>query len=349
MKEEILNWLRKLISIPSPSGEEGRLGKEIGEFLKKIGFKVEFQEVFPARENVIGRRGESGLLLCTHLDTIPPFDHPTPYELRIEYDKAIGRGAVDTKGQLASLLVALSHSSAPCQVALTVDEEKEGRGSAILKVEAENAIVLEPTDLQIAISQAGALEYELEIRGKSAHSATPEYGENAILKAISLFNELYSLSFMRATHPLFPPPSINLALIEGGVEPTVVPPLCKMQIDIQILPSVNIEEAKKEVEDFFVSRGVSFSLLDIAPPYELKEMPKVGRLLDKFLKKEGRESAPVGMRSWTDAENLYRKGIPSIVYGAGELGIAHSAREWVRLDDLEFLTYSLIWVLENYQ
>ncbi len=349
MREQIRTMLKKLVSIPSPPGEEATLAEEVKGFLEKIGFVVWTQEVKPSSFNLIGARGDSSLLLSTHLDTLPPYGHPNPYELREINGRFIGRGVVDAKGQLASLLVALSHSKGACQVALTVDEEGEGKGSELLEVRAKEAIVLEPTNFVTCIAETGSLEFEIEVMGKATHSSTPEKGENAILKAFFLFNRLSNFSFMKKQHPLFPPPTVNLSVIQGGDFVTVVPSSCRMQVDIQILPNVDIEEAKREVEEFLEGEGVRFRLIDIAYPWELSAPPSVSKYIEEFMRSRAREVLFGGMRSWTDAANFLRKGIKSIVFGAGDLSVAHSEEEWVLEDDLLFLTELLIYVIDSYQ
>ncbi len=349
MRDELRELLGKLISIPSPTGEEKKICAEVEKMLKEMGLSVRKEEIGENRYNLIAERGKSRLLLSTHLDTLPPFGHPNPYELREEGGNFIGRGVVDAKGQLATLLLALKHSEGACKLALTVDEEGEGKGSELLEVEADEAIVLEPTNFEICLSEAGSLEYEVEVQGKAAHSATPERGENAIIKAFSLYQELHNLSFMKARHPLFPPPTINPTLIQGGDFITVIPSTCKMQIDIHILPNVDIEKAKEEVENFFKTREINFRLVDIAYPYELKIAPKICEIIEKFMRQRGRKTIYGGMRSWTDAANLIKKGINPVVFGAGDLAVAHSEREWVREEDLLFQTELLIFLIDNYK
>lgn len=349
MREKLKSILRWLVSIPSPSGEEATLAKEVKSFLENIGFTVRTQKVKPNSFNLIGERGESPLLLSTHLDTLPPYGHPHPFELKEENGRFIGRGVVDAKGQLSALLVALSQSKGACKVALTVDEEGEGKGSEVLEIEASEAIVLEPTDFAICLSEAGSLEYEIEVKGKATHSATPEKGENAILKAISLYQELSNLSFLQKRHPLFPPPVVNLSSIQGGDFVTVVPSSCRIQVDIHILPNVDIEEARKEVEAFLKERGATFRLIDIALPYELAEPPSVSKYIEEFMRSRGKKVVFGGMRSWTDSANFLKKGIKSVVFGAGDLSVAHSQNEWVREEDLLFLTELLIYVIDNYR
>ena len=349
MKGEIREVLKKLVSIPSPTGEEERICLEVEEMLKSMNFSLTRQEVKPRAYNLIGKRGESSLLISTHLDTVHPYGHPNPYELLEEEGCFIGRGVVDAKGQLASLLVALNHSKGACQVALTVDEEGDGKGSEVLEIEADEALVLEPTNFEICLSQAGSLEYEIEVKGRATHSATPERGENAILKAYSLYQELHSLSIVKARHPLFPPPAINLTKIEGGDFITLIPSTCKIQVDIHILPNVDIEKAREEIEGFLYSKGVSFRLIDVAHPFELSEIPKICDIIGEFMETKGKEKRFGGMRSWTDAANLFKKRMKPVVFGAGDLAIAHSEKEWVRADDLLFLTELLIYLIDNYK
>jgi acetylornithine deacetylase/succinyl-diaminopimelate desuccinylase-like protein len=349
MREEIREILRKLIVIPSPTGEEERICLEVEGILKSMGFSLMRQEVRPRAYNLIAKRGESPLLISTHLDTVHPYGHPNPFELLEEDGDYIGRGVVDAKGQLASLLVALKHSKGACQLALTVDEEGDGKGSEVLEIEAEEALVLEPTNFELCLSEAGSLEYEIEVKGRATHSATPERGENAILKAFSLYQELHSLSIMSARHPLFPPPAIILTKIEGGDFITLVPSSCKIQVDIHILPNVEIGKAREEIEGFLSSKGVSYRLIDVAHPFEISETPKICDIIGEFMEKKGKEKRFGGMRSWTDAANLIRKGIKPVVFGAGDLAIAHSQREWVRADDLLFLTEVLIHLIDNYK
>ncbi|MEW6188606.1 MAG: M20/M25/M40 family metallo-hydrolase [Actinomycetota bacterium] len=333
---EILETLKELVSIPSPPGQEERIQQYLAQRLIELEFDLQFQEVFPKRENIIARRGKGELLLCTHADTFPAYTHTHPYLPRIQGGNLIGRGAVDAKGQIAALLEAVKLSKGDCAIALVVDEENEGKGSEILEVEAKAAVVLEPTNLDIAIAEAGAIEVDIEVEGKGVHGAMPERGENAILKALEIYERIKNLPFSRQRHALFPKSWVNLGLIEGGCDVGVVPEKCKIRLDVAILPGVDVEEAIKQMKGLIEGEGASLKILDISPPFSISESEKIARTLSKAFKEvTQREPRLCGMRSWTDAQNLMAKGIPTAIFGAGNLANAHSSHESISLKDLE--------------
>lgn len=317
--------------------------------LRDLGFETELEEVLPGRANLIGRRGQGGLLFVTHSDTFPPHNHPRPLELRAEGDTLLGRGALDAKGQIAALIKALSLSQGPCVVALTVDEETTGRGSEALTLESEGAVVLEPTELGIAVAQAGFVEARIETAGQAAHCSVPERGRNAIALAFELFDEIRRLPFMRAQHPLFPEPWANLGLLTGGLSTNVVPDRCTMQLDLAVLPGLQLEDVVAQLRRLIDTRGASLEIVDKAPPFELPTGAQlVTSLAEAVHRTTGQPARIVGMRSWTDAENLVKRGVPTVVYGAGDLALAHSDREAVSLSELETMAKTLAALIDSW-
>jgi len=344
LQRRILEILQTLVETPTPTGEEKRLFNFLFANLKKTGFNVEIQEEKGRFFNIVGKRKKSSLLICTHLDTFPVFSSSRLYTLRVEEGRAKARGVVDAKGQIASLLVALENTSAPCQVAFTSGEEEEALGSKFLKVRAEEGVVLEPTDFSLCLSQAGAVEIEVEVGGRSAHGSLPQEGENAILRAFEVYRKLEGLSFLRLRHPHFPEGGwVNLGRIEGGKDVMVVPDRCFFQADIGIIPGVDIKRAVDEIKKKVTESGAKVHFKDVSPPVEISPSLKVARLLKlSFKQVTGREPRIGGMPSWTDAENLFQKGIKCVVFGAGKLSSAHTECESVSLKDLEILSNILI-------
>jgi acetylornithine deacetylase/succinyl-diaminopimelate desuccinylase len=340
---EITDLLEELITRPTPSGEESRLLSFLKEFLKEAGFILREEEVFPKRANLIGERGEGGPLICTHIDTFPALDHPHPYTLKWEGEVVFGRGVVDAKGQIAALLKALSLTDSPCQVAFTVDEEKGGKGSEALNLNPPFAVVLEPTELNIAVAEAGSLEVKVEVWGKEAHIDCPEEGENAIHRVFEIFGKLKLLPFMQRRHKFFKRSWANIALIKGGKDVGVLPDGCEALIEASILPSVKTFEAVSQVESLMVQEGAFHEILDISPPFEINPSEKVVRkLINAGSKVLSTKPRLMGFPSWTDAQNLAAKGIPSVVFGAGSLSSAHTKEEKVSLSELELLTQILV-------
>lgn len=346
---EIEKVLTELVELPSPSGEELKAQQLVAEKLSELNFQVEFQEIYPNRPNLLARRGQGGPLIVTHIDTFPPLGHPAPYELKRQGDVVLGRGVLDAKGQIAAFLKALSLSQAPCQVAIAVDEEEKREGSKKLKLEAEMALVLEPTNLQIGVAEAGSIEAKIEVWGKEAHIDMPSEGVNAIHKAFDAFRQIKILPFMQVRHPLFGHPWASITWVSGGKNLGVLPDSCEMLIEVAVLPNVSTAQAVSELEGLFVSQAAFHEILDISPPFEVKRgeavVKKVFSAIRKVLEKK---PSLVGFPSWSDAQSLVEKGIPTVIVGAGSLATAHTADEQVSLGDLEKLALVLVEFLESF-
>ncbi len=345
---DLVRLLRKLVACPTDQEAYG-LQLWLGDLLSDLGFDVSLQDVTPGRPAVYGVRGGGNLLLCSHVDTVPPLNHPDPYRLRQDGDRLVGRGALDAKGQVAAMLRAVALTGAPCQVLLTADEENDAFGSERTPVNAAAAVVLEPTRLEVAVAQAGYVEAEITVPGKSGHGVFPDRLEGAIVGAFRAFEELQTLPFVRATHPLIPCNWVNLGRIQGGAGPLVVPYECRFEVDIGVLPPRTAADAVAELSAWAESRGFGFRLIDQSDPFELDpDQPVVKRLQAAAGAVLGRPPTITGYRAWTDAENLNGRGIPAVIFGAGDLVYAHSGYEWVSLADLENLSRILARLIEDW-
>ena len=322
------------------SGREWLIEDFLVARLNEAGLAVRLQEVPGVGDNILARRGEGGFLIVTHLD-VYPYLTPEIQEPWVEDGVLFGRGAVDTKGQIAALLVALRESWGPVEVALVVDEELEGRGSRILEIPpgCPGAVVLEPTGLAICTAEAGTLEVRVVTRGREAHGSTPWAGDNAVEKAIKLYNRLLSASFLRHGHPLFPHGAwVNIGRIEGGHDAMVVPSSCSMHLEIGFAPGLSAGAVEDEVEEI-LAEAETMEVLDFSPPWETPpEAEVVAALEEAFRRALGKEPERAGMPSWTDASNLHRKGVPTVVFGAGKLEVAHTPWESVELSELRDLS-----------
>src|SRR5882724_4349242 len=99
---DLFSLTRKLIDIPSVTGTEGEVGRFLESYLHDLGYRVETQEVAPARFNVIATTGApSRIVLSTHMDTVPPF-----IPSREDEENIYGRGACDAKGIIATQITA---------------------------------------------------------------------------------------------------------------------------------------------------------------------------------------------------------------------------------------------------
>jgi len=335
---DLVRLLRKLVACPTDQEAYG-LQLWVADLLADLGFDVSLHEVTPGRPAVYGIRGDGELLLCSHIDTVPPLDHPDPFRLRQEGNRLVGRGALDAKGQVAALIRAVDRTRAPCQVLITADEENDALGSEQTPLTARVAVVLEPTRFEVAVAQAGYVEAEISVPGTSGHGVFPDRLQNAVARACEALEELRRLPVVTAAHPLIPGGWVNPDRIEGGVGPLVVPSECRLWVDIGVLPPRTAAQAIAELSAWAESRGFGFKVLDQSDPFELDpEEPVVRKLLAAAGAVLDRPLAVTGYRAWTDAENLNRRGIPAVIFGAGDLVHAHSGYEWVDLDELEMLS-----------
>ncbi|MCX7967841.1 MAG: M20/M25/M40 family metallo-hydrolase [Armatimonadetes bacterium] len=357
IENRLRELVRVLVETPTPTGSEKALFPFLTDYLQSHGFEVTEQEVIerhpltPPGEysNLVAKRGESRLLISAHLDTFPAYSHPQPYTLREEGDRLIARGVVDIKGQIAALLLAVSQTDAPCQIAFVCDEERGGTGSRSLKFEAEAVLVLEPTDLKPVIAHAGAVEATVLFFGKAAHGSTPHWGDSALEKAIAFADALKTHPLISdQRHPLFErAPLITLGKLEAGSEAMVVPNKALLNLDIRVLPGYSAKAIADLVRDFGARFKAEVKIDDVAEPVALDENEKVVKIVKAVVNDvTGKETHAIGYWSWTDAVNYIERGVPAVVFGAGNLGLAHSDEEWVKLSDLLTLSQILTKLME---
>lgn len=339
-KGRILNTLKELISIVGLSGSEDSVADYIKERLSKMDL-----ESYEDKGNIYALKGNPDILIATHMDTVPSWGFKDAFLPKYDGTKIWGRGAVDTRGQIASLLHAMEEGD-NFFVAFLRDEEEGGTGSQSINIpdflEIRGCIVLEPTSLHICTSQAGSIEIEMIIKGKEAHGATPKRGENAIERAIDIF-----LSLKKETQfndPLFPEAGINLGVMRGGIDCQLVPESCYLRIDIPVLPGDTTENTFQKIRNILKEEFIEYRVLERSEPWEIsKDEWIVRRLVDAYREELREDPIFSGMPAWTDATNIMEKGIPCVVFGAGDLFCAHTSYECVELDDL----YRLYLVLKR--
>jgi acetylornithine deacetylase/succinyl-diaminopimelate desuccinylase-like protein len=356
--------LQELIALPSvnpaflPPGDPRAGETRVAEFLAasaaRSGLSVEFQKVLPGRSNLIVRLLPPGkvrqrVLLAPHMDTVGVSDDGQ-FTPRRKGGRIHGRGACDTKGSIAVFLSALIELASAkrrpsnteiCFVAL-VDEESGQAGSRFLArsgFKADLAIVGEPTHLQIVTAHKGDLWLQLETKGRAAHGSRPELGRNAVhlmAKIVHLLQTDYARELRRRRHALLSHATINVGSITGGQQPNIVPDWCAIRIDRRTIPGEHDPAVKREILRFLRRRGLPASMLDNksdepAPPLETS--PRLP-LVRQFLESAGQKK-PAGVDFFTDAGVLAAAGIPSVVFGPGDIAQAHTADEWVAVRQLE--------------
>jgi succinyl-diaminopimelate desuccinylase len=367
-RDEIVAIASRLISIPSPSGEERAVMEEVIRWctLVELPFRVIASD--HDRPNIVITLGNPAagptIVMNGHLDTVPVSDlvawRTGPYDPTISADqkKLIGRGASDMKSSVAVMLhvmeVLKDASLQGCVQAHVVSDEETGGllGTTFLLEEIaagrlprpDFCLIGEKSDLKVRNAERGLLAIDVTCLGRAAHTAAARVtGVNAIAKAAKAILALEK--DIDRFHPAVGKPVISVNTIHAGVARNVVPGECTFSIDRRLIPGETRESAVAEIVatlDDIAREDPAFRYeLDIDPrkdhiPANITEdtSPLVQALRTSITAVTGRE--PEYFVAWAGATDgrFYRQaGIDTVGYGPGGEN-AHGANEAVLIDDL---------------
>jgi acetylornithine deacetylase len=235
----VFELTRALIDIPSVTPEEERVGEYLHAHLSRLCAehqgRIEKLEVEPARSNVFAAFGDPVVTLSTHMDTVPPF-----IPSREDDEFIWGRGACDTKGIIASMIVAaerlLASGTRNFGLLFVVGEERNSAGAyhAAANPRGSKYIINgEPTENHLALGSKGALRYEVIAHGKMAHSAYPELGDSAIEKLLDALNVIRKVKL--PVDEVLGPSTLNIGTIHGGRAPNVIPDEARAEIFVRLV------------------------------------------------------------------------------------------------------------------
>lgn len=377
--EEVANLAGELVKIPSYSGlknQEEQVAEYIYSFFRREGIKTELKEVLKGRPNVyavLKGKGEGPSLMITgHTDTVPPYEMTIdPFSGEIKDGRVYGRGAVDMKGPIAAMMMAMVGLKR-CGIELkgdlvfagAINEEEKSEGTEYIVnngPRTDAAIVGEPTRLQIAAGHRGLEWLEIIIKGRATHGGTAKKGINAISKAAKFITKVERDLIPRLPerkHPLIGEPVLNFGVIQGGDQPSTVAGRCSIKIDRRWTPGETLEQVLKDFTDIIDelhSEDPDFNAeikriennmatMDHYPMEIDLNHPLVKTLSGVTHEVLGCESDITSFPAWTDASLLSNFGnIPCVVFGPGDLARAHSAEEYIEIRELysAYLIYAL--------
>jgi acetylornithine deacetylase/succinyl-diaminopimelate desuccinylase-like protein len=349
-----------------PTLGEGRLTVYLDELFRRLGLAVERQTVMPGRENILARLdgGDSILLLDAHQDTVPTEGMMIePFRPERREGRLYGRGACDTKGGMAAMLTAISRlveqppGDRPTIVAVcTVNEEHGFSGAAalaqlwspgrskLLPRRPDGAVVLEPTGLDVVVAHKGVTRWRCHTHGRAAHSSTPQLGDNAIYKMARVVAALEHYAqhvLSRAEmHPLCGGPTLSVGTIHGGIGANVVPDRCTVEIDLRVPVGQQPEAARRDVIDYLQHAGLDFPLDHEPPtmqgcPLSDRDNGPLAARLSAVVGQVAGACRQVGATYATDGGDFSAAGVPTVVFGPGAIAQAHTADEWIALDQLQ--------------
>jgi len=367
-EDEIVILLQALIrqrSDTSPGDCRTAIGI-VAKKLKEAGIPFELLKCQEQKPNLIasfpsdcqGRR----LMYHSHIDTVPAGDlsrwSVPPFEGIFKDGNVIGRGAGDDKGSVAAQvmsLVALARSGVPLdcclQLVVVSDEESGGlQGTQWLhregKLKTDALVVGEQTNNQVAIAERVACGIDLTVSGKSAHGAMPWVGDNAILKmgrVLTWLKKHYIPKLMEKTHPYLPPATLNVGRISGGIQWSIVPESCKIEMDRRLLPGETREMAMDELREAldFYNASVErldydlFSTGEVAANINTPPSDPFATLAKMVLSHvSGEERELTGYVQTSDGRWFAKDGIPIIIFGPSDPAVAHAADELVSIEQM---------------
>lgn len=349
---------------------ESRVSDYLVQFFRKLGVEHRRIEIAPGRANVLailrGTSNDTTILLDAHQDTVP-VDGMTidPFDPRVEGDRVYGRGSCDVKGGMAAMLAAFARMAeiwgdaedATVIMSCTCDEEATSLGVNALVDSWEEpadeqtwwrrkptmAIVAEPTELDVVVAHKGASRWKIRTSGRACHSSDPSQGVNAIYKMGHVLTALedYAAALPEKVkpHPLCGSATLSVGRIEGGVSVNTVPDACTIEIDRRVIPREDGWAAIRDVEAFLQERaGVDFEFL---PPWLVGQAladDDNGRIADTLLGNIahvlGEPKHKIGVPFGTHASRFAAAGVPSVVFGPGSIGQAHTKDEWISVTQL---------------
>jgi succinyl-diaminopimelate desuccinylase len=378
-KKELVDLTIQLVqtATENPPGNEKVAAQFLKPLLSKMGFKIKTVLSPKGRWNLIAEkrwgRGGRTLIFNGHLDVVPAGDpsqwrYP-PFQGKLHKGRIYGRGASDMKSGIASFIHALStidrskthlHQGAVI-LHLVSDEEShghQGMGFLIQKggIHGDAALVGEPTDLHPVIAHKGALWLRISTFGKSAHSAKPHLGVNAIEKMMKLVDRLNSIP-LEKEHPLLGKPTLSIGTIQGGTKINTVPDRCEVEVDRRMLPGEKKEEIlgeMRKIADDLQSQDPLFQYrveeIDFAEPSEVhpgEAIVKIG--VEAIQEVMGKRPTLTAFSGFTDSRFYINQcRIPTLIFGPGGTDQIHTTDESVEVEALIHTAHIYGLILMNF-
>ncbi len=331
----------QLVQIASPIGNEKQLADFVEAWARTL---FPPAQVFRHSHSlVLGNREDKRphVALIGHLDTVPAHVGEPP--ARIEGNRLHGLGSSDMKGALAvmmSLAEQLSLGTLPVNLLLVFYEREEGPylenglGPLMEKVPVLSklafGIAMEPTDNKVHVGCMGTLHATVTFTGKSAHSARPWQGKNAIHEAGAMLTELGARGRHEVRVDGFPFFEVMTAtLAQGGRARNVVPDQFELNLNYRFAPGKSLAQAQEDVRAMVAGRAI-VSFTDLSPSGRVCSGNPFFQRLQKLTAVEAESK-----QAWTDVARFSEAGVDAVNFGPGESAQAHQRDESAPLDSLD--------------
>ncbi|QOC22708.1 acetylornithine deacetylase [Wenzhouxiangella sp. AB-CW3] len=345
MPERILQHLKHLIGCDSQNpprdfGPDAAMFSYCRSVLEASGFDVEISDHGDGHVNLFARRGAPKVLFNCHLDTVPVgegWSRPA-LELTVENGRAYGRGSCDIKGAAAALLAVAEQTSQP--MALLFSSDEEGAGPCCVKEflagggasGMEQVVVCEPTGCEAALAHRGFLSVKGRFSGTSGHSSEARaLDDNANHRLARWLTA--ALDYCHGEAAAGRPTCFNLGLMSGGTKSNVIAGEAHLHYSARLAPG----QSNDVLFDALRSLGGAERHARWTIPFSGPPLPAAGQDGQETREFCQRHALPVreSVDFWTEASLFSAAGVNALVLGPGEIAQAHTADEWVALEQLD--------------
>ena len=333
--------LETLVNIPSETGREAAIAEWVESRLRALGRG----EVQRSGHSLVWRGPRSRparplVVLAGHLDTVPANGNATA---RRAEGRLYGLGSSDMKAGdavLISLLETLDPERLRFDLAAVFYDAEEGplEANGLRRLldempwlrQARLAILLEPTDLRVELGCIGTMNAEVRVTGRSAHSARPWLGVNAVERAAPWLAEI-------TRFPVTPTrlggveyrETLQVTMLEAGRAKNVVPDELLVNLNYRFPPDRTLEQAEARLRAL-VPAEFEFRVVDRAPAGRVcDDLAEVREFVTRF------GASVAGKQGWTDVAQFTSAGVPAFNFGPGVPEQAHQAGEYCPLENLE--------------
>jgi putative selenium metabolism hydrolase len=362
---ELIDFHRQLVRLPSLPGQEREVADTVLQKMKSLDFDEVFRDQYG---NAVGRKQGTGsgsrILFDAHMDvvsvTTPEAWTSDPFGAEIRDGRIYGRGASDTKGSLAAMVVGLGRLSRSefCGEIIVVgsvgEEILEGAGLAPVldTLKPDGVIIGEPTDCRLGIGQRGRARLLFKAIGRAAHSSSPDQSQNAMYRAADLIQRIRLL-------PLPQDPDLGnglMAPIQIISQPfpstSTQPFLCEIVYDRRLIRGetehsvlaeynqglANLTDWSVELvsEGYKTYSGLDLHMPDFHPAWMMPADSPIVQKSVEALKASSIDPQPFTAPYCTNGSaSAGERNIPSLIFGPSSINQAHIVDESIEISELD--------------
>jgi acetylornithine deacetylase len=314
------------------------------------GFTISEQDFGNGCINLLATRGSSKTLFNFHIDTVPANELWTmdPLVLQLKDERAYGLGACDIKGAAAAMLAAVNRQDGPIALLFSSDEEA-GKSTCINNFIKEphgfeRVVVAEPTMAHAICAHRGIATATVQFSGVPGHaSAERAMHDSAIHRAVRWSSKALQFICDRQQQQFQNLQGLrfNIGTINGGIKSNMIAAETNIAFGIRTLPGQDGASILQELVDLADAGHVAaWSPSFLAPALPDATRAESGLVANLALAKE--LNLPLGspVDFWTEAALFGQAGLATVVFGSGDIAQAHSADEWVALEQLDSVANS---------